>query len=234
MFCPTCKSLMTHVDGIWVCKRCPKSKNKKRDKKKSKDEEKKNKLQSPLITSIFEEATLVYVNNPKDIDSFKKTLGESEDNFIELLCRNAKQIVYLHLDYFIRHTYIKNINIERDKVPCSNVCRGLCSFNVVGSESLESRVLDYKKRILKEIDHPLYDSVLFLDYYSEFIFIGVPTPMKEDGSQDLSNIYDAVENVVRVAKKRKLIVLRSTIIPGTTRKLAEKYDNHDFVFFQSF
>ena len=69
---------------------------------------------------------------------------------------------------------------------------------------------------------------------SDYIFIGVPTPMSDDGSQDLSNLHDAVENVVRVANRRKLIILRSTIIPGTTREIADKYMGHDFVFMPEF
>lgn len=69
---------------------------------------------------------------------------------------------------------------------------------------------------------------------SDYIFVSVPTPMQDDGSQDLSNIYDAVENIVRVANKRKIIVLRSTIIPYTTRGIALKYPGHDFVFMPEF
>ena len=69
---------------------------------------------------------------------------------------------------------------------------------------------------------------------SDFIFIGVPTPMKDDGSQDLSSMDDAVENVVNAANSKKLIILRSTIVPGTTRIYAEKYPEHEFVFFPEF
>lgn len=79
-----------------------------------------------------------------------------------------------------------------------------------------------------------YDSLADTVNSSDFIFIGVPTPMSADGSQDLSAVYDAVNSVISVAKSKKIIVLRSTIIPGTTRKLANKYKNHDFAFFPEF
>ncbi|MCF8019825.1 MAG: hypothetical protein K9L62_10480 [Vallitaleaceae bacterium] len=69
---------------------------------------------------------------------------------------------------------------------------------------------------------------------SDFIFVGVPTPMADDGSQDLSNIYDAVKNVDEVAIESKTIIIRSTVIPGTTRKVAEEYPRHNFVFFPEF
>ena len=58
---------------------------------------------------------------------------------------------------------------------------------------------------------------------SYIIFVGVPTPMKmSDKTCDIS----IVENVVRdIAAIRRYapVVIRSTVTPGTTRKLAEKY-----------
>jgi len=65
---------------------------------------------------------------------------------------------------------------------------------------------------------------------SDFIFICVPTPMSNDGSQDLSCVHDVMKSINEVTKSRKIIILKSTIIPGTTRKLANKYSNHLFVF----
>jgi UDPglucose 6-dehydrogenase len=65
---------------------------------------------------------------------------------------------------------------------------------------------------------------------SSIIFVGVPTPMKEDGSQDLSNMADALKNIDKVAKTKKIIVLKSTIVPGTTRMFANIYPQHDFIF----
>jgi UDPglucose 6-dehydrogenase len=79
-----------------------------------------------------------------------------------------------------------------------------------------------------------YDSLDDAVNSSRMIFVGVPTPMSDDGSQDLSNMDDAVRSIVRVAKSRKIIVLRSTIIPGTTRAYAEKYPEHDFSFMPEF
>jgi len=93
---------------------------------------------------------------------------------------------------------------------------------------LHADILIYDK--YEDVYNTLEDTV----NSSDFIFIGVPTPMHDDGTQDLSNVTDAVENVVCVAKSKKTIILRTTLIPGTTRSYAEKYKKHDFVFCPEF
>lgn len=65
---------------------------------------------------------------------------------------------------------------------------------------------------------------------SDIIFVCVPTPMMDDGSQDLSAIHDVMENINKITNKKKIIIIKSTVIPGTTRRLANKYKNHSFVF----
>lgn len=52
------------------------------------------------------------------------------------------------------------------------------------------------------------------------IFVCVPTPMKPDGACDTS----IVEEVIAGIGSFKTIVLKSTVPPGTTQRLAEKYD----------
>lgn len=49
--------------------------------------------------------------------------------------------------------------------------------------------------------------------------ICVPTPAKEDGSADLSAVLSAAAAVLRVAEPGDLIVLESTVPPGTTRQI---------------
>lgn len=56
---------------------------------------------------------------------------------------------------------------------------------------------------------------------SEIIFICVPTPPKRDGSCD-TNIIEAV--VKKYAASAKVMVIKSTIEPGTTERLAKKYN----------
>ena len=110
---------------------------------------------------------------------------------------------------------------------------GIIGFGFLGSALLHGFVLHADIKIYDKYDN-IYDSLDDTVNSSDFILIGVPTPMKDNGQQDLSNIYDAVESVVKVAKKRKIIVLRSTIIPGTTRTCAYDNSDHDFVFCPEF
>ena len=65
---------------------------------------------------------------------------------------------------------------------------------------------------------------------SDFIFVCVPTPMKKDGSQDLS----FVESFFETAKEGPIYIIKSTIIPGTTNLLNEKFKNLKIVFSPEF
>ena len=65
---------------------------------------------------------------------------------------------------------------------------------------------------------------------SDFIFVCVPTPMKKDGSQDLS----FVESFFKTAKDGPIYIIKSTVIPGTTNLLNEKFKNLKIVFSPEF
>ncbi len=78
---------------------------------------------------------------------------------------------------------------------------------------------------------PGYNEVEDVVKSSRVIFVCVPTPVNlEDNSQDPSYIYDAVETIDQYATEEKIIVLKSTILPGTTRILQEKYPQYRFAF----
>lgn len=58
-------------------------------------------------------------------------------------------------------------------------------------------------------------------YTSDVVFVCVPTPMREDGTCDTS----IVESVVAEADA-PLIIIKSTVTPGTTERLQAKYGKH--------
>ena len=64
----------------------------------------------------------------------------------------------------------------------------------------------------------------------DFVFICVPTPMCSDGSQDISYI----ENVFNIVQPGPIYIIKSTILPGTTKKLIEKYTALDIIFSPEF
>lgn len=62
---------------------------------------------------------------------------------------------------------------------------------------------------------------------ADVIFVTVPTPQNsKDGSCDTSIVAGAVKKI----KGKKIVVLKSTITPGTTESLQKKYPQHKFLF----
>ena len=59
---------------------------------------------------------------------------------------------------------------------------------------------------------------------SEFIFICVPTPPRSDFSIDLGIIYKVLEDCKKICDDvEKIFIIKSTVVPGTCRKLSKKY-----------
>lgn len=66
---------------------------------------------------------------------------------------------------------------------------------------------------------------------SNVIFICVPTPMFESGECDLSIVKSVTEELSQYeCISKKVIVIKSTVVPGTVEKLSEKYPTMKFVF----
>jgi len=67
---------------------------------------------------------------------------------------------------------------------------------------------------------------------SEFIFICLPTPMKQDESGiDLTIIEELIKEITKLTDNTdKIIVIKSTVIPGTTVSLEKKYPKAKFAF----
>ena len=64
----------------------------------------------------------------------------------------------------------------------------------------------------------------------DFVFVCVPTPMIEDGSQDLSYVKSAFEK----ATNKPIYILKSTVLPGTTESLSKQYPNSKIIFSPEF
>ena len=65
---------------------------------------------------------------------------------------------------------------------------------------------------------------------SDFIFVSVPTPSNHSGI-DLSYLMSALKSIEHVNRRNdNVILIRSTIIPGTTKKLDETFKNLNIVF----
>jgi nucleotide sugar dehydrogenase len=74
---------------------------------------------------------------------------------------------------------------------------------------------------------------------SEIIFVCVPTPMRKDGSCDTRILESAIDDIYRVLqdsqrKDAPILVIKSTIPPGTTSKIDSKYDDMKILFSPEF
>ena len=69
--------------------------------------------------------------------------------------------------------------------------------------------------------------------YSEIIFVCVPTPMEEDGTCYTGYVEEVVKELDEWANN-KIVVIKSTIPPGTTSRLNYKYKNNTIVFSPEF
>ena len=65
----------------------------------------------------------------------------------------------------------------------------------------------------------------------ELIFLCVPTPMRRNGSCDLSIVKSSIDEIASSKfSKDKIVVIKSTVSPGTTEDLNNKYNNIDIIF----
>lgn len=61
---------------------------------------------------------------------------------------------------------------------------------------------------------------------ADYIYICLPTPSKKDGSCDTTILEKAIAQI----KGEKIVIIKSTVPPGTTDKLQNKYPQHRFLF----
>lgn len=65
---------------------------------------------------------------------------------------------------------------------------------------------------------------------SEFIFVCLPTPYQND-KIDLTIIDENIEKIAELSKgSDKITIIKSSVVPGTTRKYAEQYPENKFCF----
>lgn len=66
-------------------------------------------------------------------------------------------------------------------------------------------------------------------YDCEYVFLCLPTPMSEDGSCYVGYLEDVL-NELNLIGDKKTVVIKSTVIPGTTKRFNSFYSNLSVVF----
>ena len=64
---------------------------------------------------------------------------------------------------------------------------------------------------------------------NDIIFVCVPTPMKKDGTCHTDIVEDVISEINECGNG-EVVVIKSTIPPGTTDRLHRKYKNIDVIF----
>ena len=65
---------------------------------------------------------------------------------------------------------------------------------------------------------------------SDFIFISVPTPANTDGSINLEVVDKCLNEINHTIKSDAILLLRSTMIPGSSKMFQQKYPKLNIVF----
>lgn len=116
---------------------------------------------------------------------------------------------------------------------------GIIGYGIVGMAVAEG----FRLRGNKTYDH----TIRFYDKYkdsdsledvareSEYIFVSLPTPFKGNDpgqwSIDLSIMDENIEQLVKyIEGTGKILAIKSTVVPGTTRSYAEQYPGCNFAF----
>ena len=102
---------------------------------------------------------------------------------------------------------------------------GVIGYGTVGKAISEGfTLLGYRVYVN---DKEKYTPKKWLIKNCDITFICVQTPPKKDGSIDLSHIYEVIDEINKY-KPKSVIVIKSTVIPGTTVKLSKEYPRITF------
>ena len=118
---------------------------------------------------------------------------------------------------------MKTIYVLRHrKLPCELIWRD--GFSAQTGCDAEVRI--YDKNPTKSVN-TLEETV----NESDFIFLSVPTPSNPDGSMNIDILESALDDINSVNKRKgNVVLIRSTITPGTTIRLAKKFTKLNIVF----
>ncbi len=119
------------------------------------------------------------------------------------------------------------ICVDVDKEKVDKINKGIAPIH---EENLSEMLTRNKERITATTDYSVALS------HSNTTFICVGTPSRNDGSIDLSYIKEATKIIGHLIKKWHLIIVKSTVVPGTTRdtiiplleKVSGKKEGRDF------
>lgn len=97
-------------------------------------------------------------------------------------------------------------------------------------QELQDRLFTYD---IKDAKNPTCGTLQELTEQADLIYVAVPTPMKSNGECDTS-IVEHVTDEICQSIVRKIVVIKSTVTPGTTEKLQARHPTHNIFFCPEF
>ena len=111
---------------------------------------------------------------------------------------------------------------------------GLIGNGFVGSAVYENLKDSYNFLIYdKKPSLSTCDSISQVTREAEVIFVALPTPMFQNGECDLSIIFGAMEEIYN-NYHNNVVILKSTVVPGTCREIKNRFPNMRIVFSPEF
>ena len=111
------------------------------------------------------------------------------------------------------------ICVDNDLRKLENLYKGIIPIYEPGLEDLiKNNTKEGRLKFSADIDNAVKESLI--------CFIAVGTPELEDGSADLSNVFNVAENIGKSMNDYKIIVNKSTVPVGTAEKIKEIIKNN--------
>ena len=105
---------------------------------------------------------------------------------------------------------------------------GIIGQGFVGN-AVYQKFKSYYKIETYDLDESKSNSTEHSVMSNEIVFVCLPTPMNEDGSCNTS-IVESVLDKIELIGEAKIVVIKSTLPPGTTQRLNNKYHNFKVAF----
>ena len=109
---------------------------------------------------------------------------------------------------------------------------GIIGQGYVG-KAVKTTFEDYYEVLTYDISPEISNTSNLLELVekTDLVFICVPTPMKKDGSCDISIVDKILEEINTYKEIRTILfAIKSTVLPGSTDKFISKYRNLNIVF----
>ncbi len=113
----------------------------------------------------------------------------------------------------------KVVCIDIDKQKIENLKNGILPIYEPGLDEVVSRAV-------KQGDLMFSSDIQDAARESEVIFLAVGTPPKQNGSADLSYVLQAAEDIAKALSKYAVIVTKSTVPVGTSKRIKKRIASH--------